>query len=77
MKIAGGTYAGQIGTNESNVYQRTVDYPDYWANGYHVMLDTEELVRVRWEQGLDIRKIRAATTSERDSGTVEWVRRLP
>ena len=35
---------------ESNVYQRTVDYPDEWANGYHVMLDTEEVVTVRWDQ---------------------------
>ena len=35
---------------ESNVYQRTVDYPGEWANGYHVMLDTDELVTVRWDQ---------------------------
>jgi hypothetical protein len=32
------------------VYQKTVDYPDGWANGYHVMLDSEELVTVRWDQ---------------------------
>ena len=37
-------------TIEGNVYQRTVDYPDEFANGYHVMLDTEELVKVRWNQ---------------------------
>lgn len=24
--------------------------PDEWFNGYHVMLDTGELVAVRWEQ---------------------------
>ena len=35
---------------ESNVFQRTVDYPDEWFNGHHVMLDTEELVTVRWDQ---------------------------
>ena len=35
---------------ESNLYQRIVDYPDEWNNAYHVMLDTEELVTVRWEQ---------------------------
>jgi len=35
---------------ESNVNQRTVDFPDEWHNGHHVMLDTEELVTVRWEQ---------------------------
>ena len=38
MKITTGKYAGQTGTVESNVYQRTVDYSDEWANGYHVML---------------------------------------
>jgi hypothetical protein len=32
------------------VYQRTGDYPGEWANGHHVMLDSEELVTVRWDQ---------------------------
>ncbi|MDA1129499.1 MAG: KOW motif-containing protein, partial [Chloroflexi bacterium] len=50
VKIITGKYAGNTGTVESNVYQRTVDYPDESANGYHVMLDTEELVTVRWGQ---------------------------
>ena len=50
VKIISGKYAGHTGTVESNVYQRTVDYPDEWANGHYVMLDTEELVTVRWEQ---------------------------
>ena len=36
-----------MGTVGSNVYQRTVDYPDELANGFHVMLDTEELVTVQ------------------------------
>ena len=35
---------------EANAYQRTVDYPDEWATGFHIMLDTEELVTVRWDQ---------------------------
>lgn len=48
--ISTGKYAGQTGIIDSNVYQRTVDYPDEWANGYHVMLDTDELVTVRWDQ---------------------------
>ncbi len=26
--------AGRFGTVESNVYQRTVDYPDEWAKRY-------------------------------------------
>ena len=50
MKITTGKYAGHTGTVESNVHQRTVDYPDELANGFHIMLDTEELVTVRWEQ---------------------------
>ena len=50
MKIIGGKHMGHMGTVESNVYQRTVDYPDEWYNGHHIMLDTEELVTVRWEQ---------------------------
>jgi len=32
------------------VYQRTVDHPDEWANGFHAMFDTEELVTVRCDQ---------------------------
>ena len=50
VTITTGKYAGHTGTVESNVFQRTVDYPDELANGFHVMLDTEELVTVRWDQ---------------------------
>lgn len=39
-----------ITTGESNVYQRTVDYPEQWVNGHHVMLDTGVLVTVLWER---------------------------
>ena len=28
------------------MHQKTVDYPGEWANGYHAMLDTGELVTV-------------------------------
>ena len=48
--IISGTYEGHSGTIEANVYQKTVDYPDEWANGHHVMLDIEELVTFWWEQ---------------------------
>ena len=34
----------------SKVYPKTVDYPDEWANCYHVMLDTDELVTVRRDE---------------------------
>ena len=50
VTITTGKYAGWKGTIESKVFQKTVDYPDEWSNGYHVMLDTEELVTVRWDQ---------------------------
>ena len=50
VTITSGKYPGHTSTVESNVYQRTVDYPDEWFNGHHVMLDTEKLVTVRWEQ---------------------------
>ena len=48
--ITTGKYAGQRGTVDSNVFQKTVDDPDELANGFHVMLDTEELVTVRCDQ---------------------------
>jgi len=35
---------------ESNVYQRTVDYPEEWFIGHHLVLDTGALVTVRREQ---------------------------
>lgn len=50
VRITTGKYAGHTGTVEANVHQRTVDYPDEWHNGHHVMLDSEKLVTVRWEQ---------------------------
>ena len=50
VTITNGKYAGQTGTVEINVHQRTADYPDEWANGLHVMLDTGKLVTVRWDQ---------------------------
>ena len=50
VTITTGKYASHTGTVDSNVFQRTVDYPAELANGYHVMLDTEELVTVRWDQ---------------------------
>ena len=48
--ITSGTFEGHRGTVEANVYQKTVDNSDEWANGYHIMLDTEKLVTVRWDQ---------------------------
>ncbi len=50
VMITTGKYAGHTGAVESNVYQRTVDYPDELANGHHIMLETGELVTVRHDQ---------------------------
>ena len=50
VRVTTGKYGGQKGTVEANVYQRTVDYPDEWAYGHHIMLDAEELVTVQWGQ---------------------------
>ena len=50
VTITTGKYAGQTGTVESNVHQKTVDYPNDLSNGFHVMLDTEGLVTMRWDQ---------------------------
>ena len=50
VTIITGKYAGRAGTVESNVFQRTVDFPDDFANGYHVVLDSKELVTVRVDQ---------------------------
>ena len=50
VTITTGKYAGYQGTVESNVHQRTVDYPTELSNGFQVMLDTEEVVIVRWDQ---------------------------
>ncbi len=50
VMIINGEYAGHKGTVDRNVYQKTVDYPDGWHNGHHVMLDTGVLVTMRWEK---------------------------
>ena len=50
VRIISGKYAGLTGPVEANVYQRTVDYPDEFANGFDVMLATGVLVTLGWEQ---------------------------
>ena len=48
--ITTGKYTGHTGTIKSNVFQRTVDCAEEFANGSQVMLDSEELLTVRWDQ---------------------------
>ena len=50
MRRRGDRVVINTGTVESNVYQRTVDYPEEFHNGFHVWLNIEVLVTVRWEQ---------------------------
>ena len=50
VRITSGRYAGRSGTVEANVYQRTVDYPDEYAQGFQITLDDETWVTVRWDQ---------------------------
>ena len=50
VTITNGKYAGRTGTVDSNEHQKTVDYPDEWSNGYHVNLESDETITVRWDQ---------------------------
>jgi len=45
-----GRCKGVSGIVDSVVFQRTVDYPDEFAPGYHVVLDDARVVTVRWDQ---------------------------
>ena len=53
VSIVSGRYEGCTGVVDSAVFQRTVDYPDEYAPGYHVVLDTGPVVTVRWDQIAD------------------------
>ena len=48
--ITTGKYQGHEGIIESNVHQRTADYPMDLSDGFQVMLDTGALVVVRCDQ---------------------------
>ena len=48
--IITGRYEGHRGVVDSAVFQRTVDYPDELAPGYHVVLEDGTVVTVRWDQ---------------------------
>jgi hypothetical protein len=50
MRIGWGRYAGATGVVDSAVFQKTVDYPDDYSAGYHVVLEDERVVTVRWDQ---------------------------
>ena len=48
--IVSGRYKGHQGAVDSAVFQRTVDYPDEFAPGYHVVLEEGPVTTVRWDQ---------------------------
>ena len=48
--ITTGRYQGCTGFVDSAVFQRTVDQPDEYAPGYHVVLDNGAVVTVCWDQ---------------------------
>ena len=50
MRIHWGRYTGGTGIVDSAVFQKTADDPDDYAAGYHVVLDNERVVTVRWGQ---------------------------
>ena len=40
----------RTGVIDSAVFQRTMDYPDEYAPGYHVVQDNGQVVTARWDQ---------------------------
>jgi len=50
VRVISGRYAGGTGTVDANVFQRTVDYPEEFAAGFHLVLDDGTVVTVRREQ---------------------------
>ena len=50
VTIVSGRYAGLPGTIDSAVFQRTTDYPDEFSPGYHVIIDDDLVVTLRWDQ---------------------------
>jgi hypothetical protein len=54
VRILWGRYARLEGIIDSAVFQKTVDYPDEYAAGYHVLLEDERVATVRWDQVLGV-----------------------
>ena len=48
--ITSGRYIGIRGVVESRVYQWTVDRPNDYDAGYHVVIGKAQVVTVRWDQ---------------------------
>ena len=50
VTITSGRYAGFHGAVDSAVFQRTIDYPDAFSPGYHVIILDGPVVTLRWDQ---------------------------
>ena len=50
VTIVSGRYKGCRGVVDSAVFQRTIDYPEEYSPGYHVVLDSGTVATVRWDQ---------------------------
>ena len=50
VTITSGRYSECAGVVDSAVFQRTVDRPDEYSAGYHVILDSGPVITVRWDQ---------------------------
>ena len=50
VTIISGRYRGSRGVVDSAVFQRTVDYPEEYSAGYHVILDSGPVITVQWDQ---------------------------
>ena len=55
VTITSGRYAGFHGAVDSAVFQRTIDYPDAFSPGYHVIIPDGPVVTVRWDQVKPVR----------------------
>lgn len=49
--IISGRRKGAIGVVGSAVFQQTVDYPEEYVPGHHVILGDWAVVSVQWDQG--------------------------
>ena len=50
VTIIWGRYAGFRGAVDSADFQRTIDYPDAFSPGYHVIIRDDLVVTLRWDQ---------------------------
>ncbi len=50
VTITTGRHAGKTGTVDANVFRKTEDYPNDYAGAFHVVLEDERVVTVRWDQ---------------------------